>query len=448
MSRDKKKKSSPQQPFPPLVTTPLQTTTREGTPTQQTPTPEKPEMNISLQSINFTGDECGSCGFPIYTYQLAVTCTGPCRKIFHTTCMEMTEHETEIVVKKCDNFKWFCDQCKEKVDDLIESASQHGDSSKIIMKLLDENIKLNKEIREMEKQRSERMEEKMTSPLYSDMTRQPHQQRQAEQTQQEIIAPYSERLKTVKVSASSAGATISEKEVKDSIDMQQLQVRVRAVRSDKAGNVFLHCEDQESSEKIKEKLKSVKDKYKVDNPTKIYPKLKICRVKPIDIDTCKKTDGSYAYEELAGLIQGQNKIESDHFKINYIGKDKSDDHFIIIELDHDAYRRHCRSRSKTWYVNFCRCPVYKYIDVVRCVRCLGYGHVKTHCNGRQRCAHCAGPDHEHAECPHKDKPPSCANCATLKDGTSDTRHAANDQRRCMYHREQEDKRMSKVFDSE
>ncbi|CAH0398358.1 unnamed protein product [Chilo suppressalis] len=58
--------------------------------------------------------------------------------------------------------------------------------------------------------------------------------------------------------------------------------------------------------------------------------------------------------------------------------------------------------------------------IIRCSRCLGFGHMKRVCQEpSDSCSHC-GEDHIYVDCPKKDRAPECLNCK--KAGTNNREH--------------------------
>lgn len=52
-----------------------------------------------------------------------------------------------------------------------------------------------------------------------------------------------------------------------------------------------------------------------------------------------------------------------------------------------------------------------YVIVMRCFKCLEYGHTSTHCTAKENaCGHCAQTGHVYKECPNKKEEPTCVLC--------------------------------------
>lgn len=60
-------------------------------------------------------------------------------------------------------------------------------------------------------------------------------------------------------------------------------------------------------------------------------------------------------------------------------------------------------------IDFIRCPVREYIDVVQCLRCCGFGHVAKSCREGRKCGACSG-DHETRDCKTSQGEFKCINC--------------------------------------
>ncbi|XP_051167802.1 CCHC-type zinc finger nucleic acid binding protein-like [Leptopilina boulardi] len=75
-------------------------------------------------------------------------------------------------------------------------------------------------------------------------------------------------------------------------------------------------------------------------------------------------------------------------------------------------------------VGFMCCPIKRRVMVLRCHRCLGYGHIARSCAAEDRsaaCFRCEEADHKYADCK---KSPSCFLCKKLSDEKISTNHVA------------------------
>ena len=75
--------------------------------------------------------------------------------------------------------------------------------------------------------------------------------------------------------------------------------------------------------------------------------------------------------------------------------------------------RNVLRRRDRLFVGWQSCRVKDYNPVVRCYKCLLYGHISKYCRGKQMCSHCTG-EHNVKDCNKKDQQATCINCKLNK----------------------------------
>ena len=82
-------------------------------------------------------------------------------------------------------------------------------------------------------------------------------------------------------------------------------------------------------------------------------------------------------------------------------------------IECSARVRNILRRRDRLYVGWQSCRSKDYNPVVRCYKCLAYGHISKYCRGKQACSHCA-EEHDIKNCTNKEQPAKCLNCKLAK----------------------------------
>lgn len=101
-----------------------------------------------------------------------------------------------------------------------------------------------------------------------------------------------------------------------------------------------------------------------------------------------------------------------NFKVHIFGPNRAEQYMAACELEsHEAEALLGRGRIAIGWV---RCRIRRRLTVTRCYRCLGYGHTKTDCNGKDRtkcCRRCGQEGHYATNCTSR---PACFLCMEAK----------------------------------
>lgn len=97
-----------------------------------------------------------------------------------------------------------------------------------------------------------------------------------------------------------------------------------------------------------------------------------------------------------------------NFKFKTGPKDKPEVHWVA-EVTPE-YRNRIRNKGKI-YLQWNSCRVLDYINLSRCFKCFGLGHVAKFCKHKEQvCSHCTLEGHKREACPDKKKDALCALC--------------------------------------
>lgn len=190
------------------------------------------------------------------------------------------------------------------------------------------------------------------------------------------------------------------KAVKKSLDPRKLKVGITNIRQSSNGRAVISCEKKQDAEIIMKALSS--ETVSATCAKKRNPKIILKGVqKELNSADIIETMGEQN-EDLADL-----KEES---KILFFQKNKNP-HLTNVVIE---------TSPKTWKkiigmgrinIGFQRIHAENFISTMQCMNCLGFGHLKKHCEMETRCWHCAGK-HTFAQCQNKDKADEvkCGSC--------------------------------------
>lgn len=167
------------------------------------------------------------------------------------------------------------------------------------------------------------------------------------------------------------------------------------IKSTTRGKTLVFCKDSDALEKVKEKLvKSIGQKYQIDEPRSHKPRLKVIGDIDPDYDIAKITE----------CIKHQNGIVLPFV----VEKLKRKQNYTYFEIS-------CCFKLFTYLmdvgrisVGWCKAKVYEFIPATMCFKCNKFGHIESECNSEVFiCPKCSGP-HTIKQCTSSVL--SCPNC--------------------------------------
>lgn len=198
----------------------------------------------------------------------------------------------------------------------------------------------------------------------------------------------------------------TKKVIKERVDIKKMSMGITKLRKGREGAVILGCESGEEMGKLKDTVQSkLGESYKVTEPLKMKPKIKIINISEEDMELDD--------EELIHTIEKQNSINGSHIRIvKRILKKKSqprskgkEDGSVIIEVDEEIHNLIIMKGKLN--IGWKKCPVFNHYSVKRCFKCWGFFHIAKNCTREETCHKCAGK-HKTNECTAvKNK---CVNC--------------------------------------
>jgi hypothetical protein len=180
------------------------------------------------------------------------------------------------------------------------------------------------------------------------------------------------------------------------VDPEALKLGVSKFRNLANNAVFVECNntaDRDTLETELGKLRAVT----VERPKRKLPTLLLKFVlKEVEDAAIKDT-----------ILQQNNlaHLEDPILNIKFT-KSKFEDSRHVIEVSPTLRRELVALRNIKLLWNLCK--VEDFIVVIRCLKCLGFGHTTRFCQNQQKCSNCA-EDHHWRECSNQHSP-RCVKC--------------------------------------
>lgn len=189
----------------------------------------------------------------------------------------------------------------------------------------------------------------------------------------------------------------TKQQVKEKVDITNMAIGISKFKKGGNGSIILGCESTGEMDKLKESMQvKLGDDYKIIEPRKIKPRIKIINV---GMDEMEMED-----ENLVDMIKRQNidNEMNDGFYIKLVkrivrknkidtmqpNKGKRSDGALILEVDEVTYN--VLLNKKKVNVGWNKCIVLEYFNVKRCFKCWGFRHMAKDCTRQDTCHKCAG----------------------------------------------------------
>lgn len=181
----------------------------------------------------------------------------------------------------------------------------------------------------------------------------------------------------------------------------------------KSGQLVLKVKSKQESDKLIKKIEPLGDKVKISAPQRRRSRLLLLSLDQ-EIDESMVLDSVKEALVCEGLDQDRDidvvrKIGTRMGKVNW-----------VLDVDNDVFR--CLIGRRRICIDFNRYRIVEFLQIIRCFKCQGYGHLSSRCQGEQKCSKCAG-DHRLSDCTVETE--SCVNCQKEEDVDTDTGHRAD-----------------------
>ncbi|XP_039233235.1 uncharacterized protein LOC120322245 isoform X3 [Drosophila yakuba] len=182
---------------------------------------------------------------------------------------------------------------------------------------------------------------------------------------------------------------------------------IQSVRKTKSGDMLLELSKRSKTDKLCDVIKDTLKECATAKTIKQLVKLEIR-----DIDSITQED------EIISAIREGIGDTSQEILIQLTGVNRSEQRRAFVTLPmRDASKILAEQRIK---IGWTRCRVKRCLDIKRCFKCFGVGHVQNNCNGPDRrdlCIRCGESGHKMKTCT---KAPRCCICAS--ENRSDVGH--------------------------
>lgn len=326
-------------------------------------------------------------------------CCDRCRKGFCEKCCGEVMTSTEMRVmqlKKDRKLMYFCGDCKSKY-------CQERDYKEVVKEVFREEINVMKEMYEAELRKFQEQIMKSVEDKINDMsstTMKTSPQSYAMVTKKQVVEP----ALVVKPKAEQKSKD-TKNEIKEKINPVLLGVGVSQFREAAKGQVIIKPTDANGRARLEEEIKTkLADKYEVK-----VAKMKTPNVKLIGIN--KEDDAEDKI--LEAHITEQNRLNNgrEGFKLKLSRRIYSKKYprkmTVVLDVDPVTYQE-LRKKEKI-SIGWSMVKVEDYVSLVRCYKCLGFGHFARECKNNQACYKCA-LEHKGEDCNIPEDKYQCINC--------------------------------------
>lgn len=185
----------------------------------------------------------------------------------------------------------------------------------------------------------------------------------------------------------------------ENINPVNLEVGITQLKKVSNGGVVISCETKQEINKLEKEVQSQMGKdFKIQRVEKKKPRIKLIGIE----------DG-LSKEEVKAALLNQNSFldrETAEIEVLLIKKMKSKC-MAIIEVDKNTFAKTIAENKVK--IGWSLCPVFEHINILRCFKCLGYGHKADICTNNVTCGKCGEHDHCAKNCSNTFI--KCVNCA-------------------------------------
>ena len=202
----------------------------------------------------------------------------------------------------------------------------------------------------------------------------------------------------VKAADSKTSSHKTKRLIKEAVDPKALQLGVSKIKNLTNDALFVECKtemDRNTLEKELSKLSTVN----VECPKKKLPTL-LLTFAPKEVEDA----------DIKNTILQQNNLthlEDPILHMKFTKRTSEDSRHVVIEVSPNL-RRELLALQKL-KLQWCMCKVEDFVSIIRCLKCLGFGHTARFYQNQQKCSFCA-EDHHWKECGNKHSI-CCSNCA-------------------------------------
>lgn len=176
-------------------------------------------------------------------------------------------------------------------------------------------------------------------------------------------------------------------------------VQLKKVFTKKSGEVVISCENKESTLKMKRDVEEkLSDNYEVEMKELGNPRIIVFGLseKIEDQNLIQKIRAQNAYVLDSSTIIVKTIIDTKRRQKRYN---------VVIEIDKDLYEN--VMKAKHLLIGWDKCDVKDNVYILRCFKCLGYGHKSSDCKEPKKCSKCT-ENHLSTDC--KVEELKCINC--------------------------------------
>lgn len=308
-----------------------------------------------------------------------------CAVRYHLDCGQLKESWMKIF-KDVDNVFWFCDECKQIVKSKVKELKCVQTMQQCSSELIKNTQKLVTLLQKKENKSSNDESSTVKNQLtYSDVMKQ-------NKVPSIIIKP-----KEIQSSDK------TKKELEQKINPTQLALAVKNVKQVSQGGVVVQCNDKDSLEKLQNKAVSeLGQQYEIKVTKEVNPCILIVGVN----EKCLDNMDSFIRRLRNQNRQFENIPEEEITVVRQYKPRNKAAHNVVLRIPFRLFEMVCGGKV---FVGWDRCPVYEYIETLRCFKCWRYNHKAEHCNWPNRiCPICSEAHEKTVACPVKKI--ECVNC--------------------------------------